>query len=113
MIAVPSHEKRASSRHVEGAVGVESDHTYLFGSLTGSSEKVRFEAESRRWREKKTRRGLEWVQPRAVGALCALVVRARKNALRVRTRLPGFRQIPVILNSYYQLLAHDAKTPRH
>lgn len=62
-------------------------------------------------RGKKLRRGLEWVQPCAVGALCALVVRARKNALRVRTRLPGFRQIPVILNSYYQLLAHDAKTP--
>lgn len=35
--------------------------------------------------KKKLNGALVWVQPCAVGALCALVVRARKNALRVRT----------------------------
>lgn len=49
----PQPRLKASSRRVEGAVGVESDHTYLFGSLTGSGEKVRFELRAPEMEEKK------------------------------------------------------------
>lgn len=47
---------------------------------------MRFELRGAAEIEKKNLDGaLLWSQPCTVGALCALVVRARKNALRVRT----------------------------